>query len=39
MIAAGMQLIASQGYNATCIDAVLKRVGVPKDTFNCRIQD
>lgn len=33
LIAAGMQLIASQGYNATGIDAVLKRAGVPKGSF------
>lgn len=30
---AGMQLFASQGYNATGIDAVLKRTGVPKGSF------
>lgn len=33
LIAAGMQLLASQGYNATGIDAVLKRTGVPKGSF------
>jgi len=33
LIAAGMQLFASQGYNATGIDAVLKRTGVPKGSF------
>lgn len=33
LIATGMQLIASQGYNATGIDAVLKRAKVPKGSF------
>ncbi|BCS55399.1 TetR/AcrR family transcriptional regulator [Geobacter sp. SVR] len=33
LIAAGMALIAAQGYNATGIDAVLKRTGVPKGSF------
>jgi TetR/AcrR family transcriptional repressor of nem operon len=33
LIATGMHLIASQGYNATGIDAVLKRVGAPKGSF------
>lgn len=33
LIAAGMQLLSSQGYNATGIDAVLKRTGVPKGSF------
>lgn len=33
LIAAGMQLLATQGYNATGIDAVLKRTGVPKGSF------
>ena len=33
LIAAGMQLFASQGYNATGIDAVLKRTGAPKGSF------
>ncbi|WP_246545786.1 TetR/AcrR family transcriptional regulator [Pelotalea chapellei] len=33
LITAGMQLFASQGYNATGIDAVLKRTGVPKGSF------
>lgn len=33
LIAAGMHLLASQGYNATGIDAVLKQAGVPKGSF------
>jgi len=33
LIAAGMQLFAGQGYNATGIDAVLKRSGIPKGSF------
>jgi len=33
IIAAGTELIALQGYNATGIDAVLKKVGVPKGSF------
>lgn len=33
IIAAGMEMISLQGYNATGIDAVLKRAGVPKGSF------
>jgi TetR/AcrR family transcriptional repressor of nem operon len=33
LIAAGMHLLASQGYNATGIDAVLKQAGIPKGSF------
>lgn len=33
LIAAGMQLFATQGYNATGIDAVLKLAGAPKGSF------
>lgn len=33
LITAGMELLASQGYNATGIEAVLKRAGVPKGSF------
>lgn len=33
IIAAGIELFSLQGYNATGIDAVLKRSGVPKGSF------
>jgi TetR/AcrR family transcriptional regulator, transcriptional repressor for nem operon len=33
IITAGMQLIATQGFNGTGLDAVLKRAGVPKGSF------
>ena len=33
LIAAGMELFATQGYNATGLDAVLKRAEVPKGSF------
>ena len=33
IICTGMELIAVNGYNATGIDAVLKRAGVPKGSF------
>jgi TetR/AcrR family transcriptional regulator, transcriptional repressor for nem operon len=33
LIAAGMQLFAIQGYNATGLDAVLKRAAAPKGSF------
>lgn len=33
LIKAGMELLGTQGYNATGIDAVLKRAGVPKGSF------
>ena len=33
IIAAGMELFATQGYNATGLDAILKRAGVPKGSF------
>jgi len=33
LIAAGMTLFATQGYNATGIEAVLKQAGVPKGSF------
>jgi TetR/AcrR family transcriptional repressor of nem operon len=33
LLKAGMELIGSQGYNATGIEAVLKRAGVPKGSF------
>ena len=33
LILAGMELIGTQGYNATGIEAVLKRAGVPKGSF------
>jgi TetR/AcrR family transcriptional repressor of nem operon len=33
LLKAGMELIGSQGYNATGIEAVLKLAGVPKGSF------
>lgn len=33
LINAGMELIGTQGYNATGVEAVLKRAGVPKGSF------
>lgn len=33
LIAAGMALFATQGYNATGIEAILKQAGVPKGSF------
>lgn len=33
IIAVGMELFSLQGYNATGLDAILKRAGVPKGSF------
>ncbi len=33
IIAKGMEMISLQGYNATGIDAILKKAGVPKGSF------